>query len=121
MSLLVANWSLVSMPEVTRINISPLFDILSRDMDLYSELFEELQNLEWKFYGNAEMVMRMNKIRVALGLKPKQFRSEAEFAESVGECQRLVLKETKKIRNEVAELIKRISTEEFSFGKGSFG
>jgi len=103
--------------EKVRVDINPLLNILSRDMEMYTELFEKLNKLEWGFYKEEQTVRDLNIIRGMLDLKPANPKGEMEFAKLVGECGKKIMEETKRIREEVTKVLESIAKEEIVFGK----
>jgi len=102
------------------INISPLLEILSKDMDIYTDLYDRTIKLIWsEFYRKEEKISELNIMRQMLGMTECNPIDEIQFAKFVGECGKKILGETKKIRQEMQELMKSISSENISFGQQS--
>lgn len=111
------------MPETMRVNINPLLEILSKDMDLYYDMYFRVIDLKWKSkYGKDEAVAELQSIREILDLDKDETQlpeTETEFAKLKGECGRTIMQEIKNIRKEVQEVIKSITKEDFTFGRSS--
>lgn len=103
------------MPERKVIDISPLLEIMSRDVSMLTALFEDLEGVKWSYYDRDNHLATLRKVRTTLGLKSDSTPSnQEELSEQVGECEKEVLKRTKQIRQDVMGMIEKITKEEIT-------
>lgn len=109
-----------------RFRLAPMMDMLTNEMAMLNDLFEELQKVKGDYYNIPEHQATLRKVYMALSLdtdiKDKKSKGYTppetpdDFGGIVGKCQREILNRSKQIRKDTMELLKAISREEITIG-----